>query len=217
MVSIHHSQKGVIGELASQSRLLSLPSKDQLFIRKEYGVNKQAKTKKGLVIVNTGNGKGKTTAALGLVMRSWGREMRVGMLQFIKSHGARFGEIRAAEKMGVELIPLGNGRVTRGNKSEEDIRVARQAWEEAKKRIISGVYNLLVLDEFTYPLIFKWLKEDEVIEWLKENKPPSLHLVITGRHAPKSLIAFADLVTEMTLVKHPYNEQGIMAQPGIEY
>lgn len=169
------------------------------------------------MIVNTGDGKGKTTASLGILMRSWGRDMRIGMLQFIKRKGAKYGEIRAAEKIGIELIPLGDGWTSKSKDMDETIALAIHAWENAQKRITSGEYDVLVLDEFTYPLAYKWLNENEVIRWLRENKPPMLHLVITGRYASQALIDFADLVTEMKMVKHPYQNQGIKAQPGIDY
>ncbi|MBI9045328.1 MAG: cob(I)yrinic acid a,c-diamide adenosyltransferase [Anaerolineaceae bacterium] len=172
--------------------------------------------KKGLVIVNTGDGKGKTTAAVGLLIRAWGRDMRVGMLQFIKNKGLRSGEILAAEKMGIEIIPMGDGFTHKTKDIDESILLAQLAWKEAQKRILSNEYELLVLDEFTYALIYNWLEIKKVISWLKSNKPPMLHLVITGRNAPPALIEFADLVTEMTLIKHPYKE-GIKSQPGIEY
>ncbi len=175
------------------------------------------KIKKGLVIVNTGIGKGKTTAALGVLMRAWGRGMRVGMLQFIKNQGANFGEIRAARKMGFEMIPLGQGFTSKSENPEEDKALAAAGWEEARKRILSQEYDVLVLDEFTYALAYKWLDTKEVVGWLQEHKPPMLHLIITGRYAPDALIEYADLVTEMKLVKHPFEEQGIRAQPGIEY
>ena len=174
-------------------------------------------TKKGLVIVNTGAGKGKTTAALGILLRAWGREMRVAMLQFIKNKGARYGEIRAAEKMGVEIIPLGDGWTFKSKDMDETIALARHAWKEAQERISSGGYDVIILDEFTYALSYGWLDTAEVIEWLRENKPPMLHLVITGRNAVPELVEFADLVTEMKLVKHPYQDQEIKGQPGIEY
>ena len=180
-------------------------------------MSRPKKKKKGLVIVNTGTGKGKTTAALGLLMRSWGRNMRVGMLQFLKNSGAKFGEIKAAKKMGIEIIPTGNGRTQNSKDIDQSAFLAQQAWLEAQLRIESGEYDLLVLDEFTYPLHFEWLNTFEVINWLRENKPPMMHLVITGRYAPQPLIDYADLVTEMTLIKHPLKEQGISAQPGIEF
>ncbi len=173
--------------------------------------------RKGLVIVNTGNGKGKTTAALGLVTRAWGRDMRVGVLQFLKNEHARFGEIRAAEKMGVEFVPMGDGFTWTSRDLDESAARAVHGWRQAQERILRGNYEVLVLDEFTYPLHFGWLDVNEVVGWLCANKPPMLHLVITGRYAPEALIEYADLVTEMRPVKHPFQEQGIRAQLGIEF
>ena len=174
------------------------------------------KRKKGLVIVNTGDGKGKTTAALGLMLRAWGRGMRVCMLQFIKNEKANFGEIKAAHKLGLEITPIGDGFTWTSKDIDETIAHARHGWEEAKKRILSSDYDIVILDEFTYTLHFDWLDTNEVIAWLRENKPPMLHVVITGRNAPQELIDYADLVTEMKEIKHPYNE-GIKAQPGVEF
>jgi cob(I)alamin adenosyltransferase len=172
--------------------------------------------KKGLVIVNTGNGKGKTTAALGLLFRAWGRGMKVCMLQFIKNEKAKYGEIKAARKLGIEITPTGDGFTWKSKDMDETTARARHGWELAQQKIASGDYDVIVLDEFTYPLHFGWLDVDDVINWLKENKPPMLHLVITGRNAPEKLVEFADLVTEMQKVKHPYNE-GIKGQPGVEF
>jgi cob(I)alamin adenosyltransferase len=178
---------------------------------------RRKRIKKGLVIVNTGKGKGKTTAAFGMMTRAWGRDMRVGMVQFLKNENARFGELRAAEKMGVEVVSTGDGFTWTSRDGDETIARARAAWEQAKARIASGDYDMLVLDEFTYPLHYGWLDVHEVIEWLREHKPSMLHLVITGRYAPDALIDFADLVTEMREIKHPLHEQGIRAQPGVEF
>jgi cob(I)alamin adenosyltransferase len=173
--------------------------------------------KKGLVIVNTGNGKGKTTAALGLLARAWGRDLRLGGIQFFKHENANFGELRAAKRMGIELTPMGDGFTWTSRDMDETQARALHGWELAKQRIASGDYDRFVLDEFTYLLHFGWLDVSEVTAWLREHKPPMLHLVITGRDAPPELIAFADLVTEMREIKHPYKDQGIRAQPGIEY
>jgi cob(I)alamin adenosyltransferase len=178
---------------------------------------RQQPKKKGLVIVNTGEGKGKTTAALGVMTRAWGRNMRVGMLQFLKNENAGFGEIRAAKKMGVEIIPTGDGFTWTSKDLDETTARAIHAWEKAQERIASGDYDVFILDEFTYPLHFGWLDVNEVVAWLRDNKPPMLHLVITGRYAPAELIDFADLVTEMREIKHPLKNQGIRAQPGIEF
>ena len=179
---------------------------------------RRAKKKKGLVIVNTGTGKGKTTAALGVMTRAWGRKMRVGVLQFLKNENARFGEIKAAEQMGsIDWISTGDGWTWTSHDMDETEARAKHGWQIAQERIVSGNYDLLILDEFTYPLHYGWLDTIAVIEWLQANKPPMLHLIITGRYAPQALIDYADLVTEMREIKHPLKVEGIRAQAGIEY
>jgi len=179
---------------------------------------KNAKTiKKGLVIVNTGNGKGKTTAALGVMTRAWGRGMRVAVVQCLKNENARYGEIRAAEKMGIDWYATGDGWTWKSKDMDETTARAVAAWELAREKITSGNYDLIILDEFTYPLKYGWLDTAEVLAWLEAHKPRMLHLIITGRYAPQALVDFADLVTEMREIKHPYREQGIRAQAGIEF
>ncbi len=178
---------------------------------------RKAKIEKGLIIVNTGLGKGKTTAALGILMRAWGRDMRLGGVQFFKHTNARFGELKAAEKMGIELTPMGDGFTWTSRDLDETEAKALHGWETAKRKIASGDYDIFLLDEFTYLMHYGWLDVEEVIAWLEENKPPMLHLIITGRYAPQELIEFADLVTEMNVIKHPLKEQGILAQRGIEF
>ena len=170
---------------------------------------------KGLVIVNTGKGKGKTTAAMGLALRAWGRDMKVIMLQFIKHSTANFGEQRAAQKMGITMRAMGDGFTWRSKDLEQTADLARAHWEDCKDVIATGGYDVVVLDEFTYPMHYGWISVDEVIEVLL-NRPEMLHVIITGRNAPDALVGFADLVTEMQVVKHPY-QQGIKAQPGIEF
>ncbi len=172
--------------------------------------------KKGLLIVNTGDGKGKSTAAFGTLLRAWGRGMKVCVIQFIKSETGKWGEVKAAQKMGVEWLTTGDGFTWLSKDMDETTARALHGWELAQEKIASGNYDLILLDEFTYPLHYGWLDTAEVLNWLKENRPPSLHLIITGRSAPEALIQAADLVTEMKLVKHPY-EQGIKAQAGIEF
>ena len=171
---------------------------------------------KGLVIVNTGNGKGKTTAALGLLLRASGWQKRTCMIQFIKNQGAAWGEIRMADRLGLEIIPCGDGFTWQSKDLEQSAALARSAWQEAQRRILGGGYDLIVLDEFTYVLTLGWLETGEVLAWLHANKPSSLHLVITGRDAPPALIEYADIVTEMREIKHPY-QAGLHAQKGIEY
>lgn len=168
----------------------------------------------GLVIVNTGGGKGKTTAALGLAMRSWGREMRVCVIQFVKGADGT-GEAFAARRMGLEWHVTGTGFTWTGDKAEQRRR-AVAAWAGAQEKVASGAYDMIVLDEFTYAFEFGWLDVDEVVAWLRVHKPAPLHLVITGRGAPVELIEYADLVTEMVEVKHPFRN-GVPGQPGIEY
>ncbi len=177
---------------------------------------KGPRIKKGLVVINTGNGKGKTTAALGVLFRVWGREMRIEMFQFLKHTGARFGEKRAADKLGIPIKAMGDGFTWRSKDMDRTQELARQQWENCKQAILSDQHDVLILDEFTYPLHYGWVPVEEVIETLKR-KPHMMHVIITGRYAPDELIEFADLVTEMREVKHPYREQGIKAQPGLEF
>ena len=174
------------------------------------------KIKHGLVIVNTGNGKGKSTSAFGMLLRSWGRGFRVCVVQFIKAETGQWGEIKAAKKLGIEWHTTGDGFTWLSKDMDETTARALHGWEIAKERIASNQYDLIVLDEFTYTMVYKWIDTDEVMEWLRLNRPSNLHLVITGRSAPEALIQQADLVTEMKVIKHPY-EQGITAQPGIEF
>jgi cob(I)alamin adenosyltransferase len=178
---------------------------------------RERKRRKGLVIVNTGNGKGKTTAAFGLAFRAAGRGMRVSIVQFIKPDAANFGELRAARQLGIEIEGTGDGWTWNSKDLDETARLAVKGWQLAKERIESGDYDVVVLDEFTYPLIYGWVDPTEVIDWLRDHKPPMTHIVITGRDAPESLVDFADLVTEMREIKHPFNDQGIRAQPGVEF
>lgn len=169
----------------------------------------------GLVIVNTGNGKGKTTAALGLLLRAWGQGLRVAMFQFIKAKSGNWGESRAARKMGVEIVPLGSGFTWTSTDLERDRALAREGWEQCRAAIVSGDYDVVIMDELTYCFSFNWLDLAEVIATLRQ-RPEGMHVVITGRDAPAALIEFADLVTEMREIKHPY-EAGIKAQKGIEF
>ena len=172
--------------------------------------------RKGLLIVNTGDGKGKSTAAMGLLLRAWGRGMRVCMFQFVKAETGQWGEVKAARKMDIEWHTLGDGFTWTSKDMDQTTARAVEGWALAREKIASGAYDVIVLDEFTYPLHFGWLDTGQVLDWLKANKPADLHLVITGRNAPRELIESADLVTEMLPIKHPF-EQGIKAQPGIEF
>jgi cob(I)alamin adenosyltransferase len=169
----------------------------------------------GLLIVNTGDGKGKTTAALGVLLRAVGRGMSVGMFQFIKHTGARYGEHVAAERLGVSITPLGDGFTWLSSDLARDRALAAAGWARCREALSRGTYDVLILDELTYALSYGWLDLDEVLAALRA-RPAGTHVIITGRGAPDALVAAADLVTEMRLVKHPYRDQGLGAQPGID-
>lgn len=170
--------------------------------------------RKGLVIVNTGNGKGKTTAAIGLMFRALGRDFKTIMLQFIKSKKHIYGEHILAEKLGIEILPLGDGFSWESKDIEQDKNLAKVCWQQCKEAIESKKYDMIILDEFTYPLKYGWLDIKEVIPVIK-NRDPNLHLVITGRNAPLEIIELADLVSEFQAIKHPF-KNGVKAQLGIE-
>lgn len=172
--------------------------------------------KKGLLMVFTGDGKGKTTSALGLALRSAGHGLRVCFIQFIKGSW-RYGEMAAVERFASEIDfhVTGRGFTWKSDDIEKDKQAAREAWELAREAIASGRYHLVVLDEFTYLLKYGMIETAPVIETLT-NRPHDLHVAITGRGALPELLAAADLVTEMRAVKHPY-DAGIKAQKGIEY
>ena len=172
--------------------------------------------RQGLVIVNTGNGKGKSTAAFGTLFRAWGRGMRVSVIQFIKAETGNWGEIRAARQLNIDWHAMGDGFTWDSKDIDQTIEKIKNAWAFAQAQIVSGKFDLVVLDEMTYAFHGNLLDVNEVIAWLKEHKPPELHIIITGRDAPPELIDYADMVTEMREIKHPYT-RGIKAQPGIEF
>ena len=169
--------------------------------------------KRGLIIVHTGDGKGKTTAALGLAIRAFGAGLKVLILQFIKG-ARRSGELTALEALGIEVWQLGLGFITEENFPEQK-KSARIALETARQEISSGAWDLIVLDEINYAVKFGLLSAEEILSLIKI-RPPELHLVFTGRDALPELIDAADLVTEMKLIKHPF-QSGIVAQSGIEF
>lgn len=170
----------------------------------------------GLVIVNTGNGKGKTTAALGVLFRAWGREYRVRMFQFIKSSTSNYGEHKAAKRLGIRIEPMGDGFTWLSKDLERTTALAVEQWERCREVLRTGTEDVVVLDEFTYAMSYGWVPVADVVQAL-EQRPTAMHVIITGRNAPQALIDCADLVTEMQEVKHPYADQGIKAQPGIEF
>lgn len=170
--------------------------------------------RRGLLIVNTGDGKGKSTAAFGLALRAAGRGKAVTIFQFMKVPSSRFGEHRAFERLGVPVIGLGDGFSWQAKDLERSAQLARDGWARAREVIQSGEQFLVVLDEITYPLAFGWLPLDEVVSTLAA-RPREVHVVLTGRRCPAEIIAIADTVTEMLKHKHAF-DAGIPAQRGIE-
>jgi len=170
----------------------------------------------GLLIVNTGNGKGKTTAALGQAFRAVGHGFRVCFLQFLKGSW-KYGELEAAKRFEdlMEIRALGKGFTWQSEDLNEDIQSARDAWDLAKQVIASGKFKMVVLDELTYLITYGMVAEEDILNTFR-NRPPELHIVVTGRDASPGLIELADLVTEMNEIKHPFRN-GIKAQRGIEF
>ena len=178
----------------------------------------KASLEKGLIIVHTGHGKGKTTAALGMVLRSLGQGYKVAIVQFIK------GAWEPAEKSvltqwapdQLEFKAMGEGFTWDTQDRDRDIAKATEAWQQALTYIQNPEFRLVLLDEVNVALKLGYLQVEDVLAGLS-GKPDDSHVILTGRGAPQPLIDAADLVTEMTLVKHPFREQGVKAQPGIEY
>ena len=172
--------------------------------------------KKGLILVHTGDGKGKTTAALGLAFRALGSGWKVLIIQFIKGSW-KYGELVSAKKFEgqLEIHQMGEGFTWEVKSDERQIELARRAWEFGKEAMTSGRYQLIIFDEINCVLDYGFLPLEEVVAVLKQ-KPESLHVVLTGRNAKEAMIEIADLVTEMRKVKHPF-EAGVVAQRGIEF
>jgi cob(I)alamin adenosyltransferase len=175
--------------------------------------------RKGLIIVFTGPGKGKTTAALGTAFRAIGQGLKVLMVQFIKGSW-HYGELDTCRMLGedkIKILPMGRGFVKVGveKPDSEDVRMVEEAWQFASQAITGGEYDLVILDEVNYAVSYKMLDPAKVVETLKR-KPEMIHVILTGRNAHPSIVECADLVTEMREVKHPY-QKGIVAQRGIEY
>lgn len=180
----------------------------------EKPYDKSEGERRGLVIVNTGDGKGKSTAAFGLAFRALGRGKAVKVFQFMKVPTARFGEHRLAERVGLPVEGLGDGFSWKSKDLDHSAQLAREGWDKAKAAILSGEYFLVVLDEVTYPIIYGWLPLQEVLDTLQA-RPKDVHVCLTGRRCPQELIAMADTVTEMQMIKHAF-QAGIPAQRGIE-
>ena len=174
-----------------------------------------AKDARGLLLVNTGTGKGKSSAAFGLVARALGHGMAVTVIQFIKSRSDTGEEAFFRNQPGVQWHVMGEGFTWDTQDDSKDAAAARAAWAVAKQALADPEVGLLVLDEFTYVLKYRWLEIDEVLAALAA-RPPMQHVVITGRAAPKELVETADTVTDMALVKHAF-QAGVQAMPGIEW
>lgn len=172
--------------------------------------------RKGLVIVYTGDGKGKTTAALGLAFRALGRRYRVAVVQFIKGQW-KTGEAAFAKELAgrIDFYPMGEGFTWVTKDYDKDVASARRAWAKCLELLADARYRIVIFDELNYVLKYNFLPVEEVAEALTR-KPRDTHVVITGRDAPPELIELADLVTEMRQVKHPY-QAGLKAQPGLDY
>ena len=179
-----------------------------------HGDDQVRVARRGLLMINTGDGKGKSTAAIGLALRALGRGKQVRFFQFMKVAPAQFGEHRSFEKLGFKIEGLGDGFSWKSKDLERSAQLAREGWERAEVAIRSGEYFLVVLDEVTYPLLYGWIPLEPVLQCLRE-RPQRTTVMLTGRRAPPELIAIADTVTEMTKVKHHY-DAGIPAQRGID-
>ncbi len=167
------------------------------------------------LLVNTGTGKGKSSAAFGVMGRAWARGWSVCVVQFVKSEKWRAGERKLGEHLGIEWHTLGDGFTWESTDMDETAAKGRHAWEVAAAKIASGSYDLVILDEVTYTVKYGWVRVDEVVQTLRD-RPVRTNVVVTGRYAPDEVVAIADTVTEMVKVKHAMDD-GIGARKGIEY
>ncbi len=168
-----------------------------------------------LVIVNTGDGKGKSTAAFGTMLRAVARGWKVSVVQFLKSGEWKVGEEEVARRLGVDWWAIGDGFTWDADDISESEAIAQEAWRFAKAVIEGGEYQLVILDEITYPMNWGWIDTAEVVETLR-SRPEHVNVILTGRDAPDVVVEVADTVTEMRKVKHAY-DRGVMARRGIDY
>ena len=181
----------------------------------ESPIKKELTRVPSLVLVNTGNGKGKSTAAFGTMLRSVARGWNVAVIQFLKSGDWKVGEEKVGRQLGVDWWALGDGFSWDSENLTESEAVAAEAWRAARSHIQSGAYELVILDEITYPMNWGWIQTAEVVQAIVD-RPSKVNVICTGRDAPADLIAIAHTVTEMTEVKHAYGS-GISAKKGIDY
>jgi cob(I)alamin adenosyltransferase len=174
-----------------------------------------AMPRESLILVNTGYGKGKSSAAFGVMARGWARGWTVGVVQFVKSGKWKTGERKLADHLGIEWQTLGDGFTWESTDLDETAAKGRHAWQVAREKLASGVYDLLILDEITYAMKYGWVPVPEVVEGLLARNPRT-NVVLTGRDAPDEIIEIADTVTEMRKIKHAY-DRGITGRKGIEY
>ncbi len=168
-----------------------------------------------IVLINTGHGKGKSSAAFGVMGRGWARGWNVGVVQFVKSGKWKTGERKLADHLGIEWHTLGDGFTWESTDLDETAAKGRHAWDVAREKLASGQYDLLILDELTYAIKYGWVAVADVVAGVQA-RAPKTNVVITGRDAAPELIEVADTVTEMRKVKHAY-DRGIVAKKGIEY
>ncbi len=177
---------------------------------------KKRERRQGVMVVNTGEGKGKSSSAFGMVFRAAGWGMKVCVIQFIKGKW-QTGEQKAAEKFdNIEWHAMGDGFTWNTNNPEQDIKTSREIWAFAREKIQSQEFDLVVLDEINYCCGYGWLSGEEIVSFLQQHRPQWMHLVFTGRNASEEVIEYADTVTNMTKVKHAY-EKNIKATQGIEF
>lgn len=174
-----------------------------------------ARTKHGLVIVNTGDGKGKSSSAFGVMLRAVARGWKVMVIQFIKSEKWQTGERKMAEQLGVEWITGGDGFTWESEDMEATERAAQDAWGQAESAISGGEYDLVILDEATYPVTFGWIPVSDVVDAVTA-RPENVNIIITGRDADPAIIEIADTVTEMRKIKHVFDE-GVSARRGLDF
>jgi cob(I)alamin adenosyltransferase len=172
--------------------------------------------RRGLIVVNTGEGKGKSSSALGMVFRAAGWDMKVCVIQYIKGQW-QTGEQKAATRFeNIEWHALGDGFTWDTKNPEQDIQTSRAIWELSKAKIAGGEFDVVLLDELNYCCGYQWISGQEIADFLTAHKPGWVHVIMTGRNAAPEVLAIADTVTDMTKVKHAY-EQGILAEQGIEF